>query len=106
MTRPSHFAPVALHHASRLINHGPTVLAQSRSCTAVGNGTSSATATRITTPTTSVMIRRRDSCWAVVISASLILRSVRMIVAATVSKPTGRFAGMCRPASSAANPII
>lgn len=27
----SHFQPVALHHASRLINHGPTVLVTSRS---------------------------------------------------------------------------
>jgi hypothetical protein len=29
MTSPSHFTPVALHHASRLINHGPTVLVTS-----------------------------------------------------------------------------
>jgi flavin reductase (DIM6/NTAB) family NADH-FMN oxidoreductase RutF len=29
MPAPSHFAPVALHQASRLINHGPTVLVTS-----------------------------------------------------------------------------
>jgi flavin reductase (DIM6/NTAB) family NADH-FMN oxidoreductase RutF len=29
MTRESHFRPVALEHASRLINHGPTVLVTS-----------------------------------------------------------------------------
>ena len=29
MTPPSHFRPVALHHASRLVNHGPTVLVTS-----------------------------------------------------------------------------
>ena len=40
-------------------NHGPTDVAQSRSCTAVGSGTSSAIATRITIAAVMTTIRRR-----------------------------------------------
>ena len=42
-------------------NHGPTEVAQSRSCTAVGNGTSSATATRITIAARMAKNRRRGT---------------------------------------------
>ena len=42
-------------------NHGPTEVAQSRSWTAVGSGTHTATATRITAATPAMMIRLRGT---------------------------------------------
>ena len=46
-------------------NHGPTDVAQSRSCTAVGSGTNSAIATRITIAARMATNRRRGTCEAV-----------------------------------------
>src|SRR4029077_21031811 len=70
-------------------NHGPTEVAQSRSWSAVGNGTSSATATRITIATTMAMKRRGGTDDAVAITAA---RSARRVLTTgfTPTKTTGR----------------
>ena len=70
-------------------NHGPADVAQSRSCRAVGSGTSNATATRITIATVIATIRRRGTCAAVAITAA---RSAARVLTTdfTVTKTTGR----------------
>jgi urease subunit alpha len=70
-------------------NHGPTDVAQSRSCTAVGSGTNTATATRITIAVASITTRRRGSCAAVVTMAPHTARTV-LTTGFTSIKGTGR----------------
>ena len=69
-------------------NHGPTEVAQSRSWTAVGSGTHTATATRITAATPAMMIRLRGTWRAAVATAERTLRSVLRTPAITFTKVT------------------
>ena len=62
-------------------NQGPTDWAQSRSCTALGSGTHSATATKTVIPTTAPTARGRDSWRALEPSARERLRSVLVVLA-------------------------
>ena len=57
-------------------NHGPTDVAQSRSCTAVGSGTRTATATRITIAVRIVANRRLGTVFSVARTAARTVRSV------------------------------
>ena len=57
-------------------NHGPTEVAQSRIWTAVGSGTSSTSATRITAAAAMAIIRRRGTCRTVAATAVRTPRSV------------------------------
>ena len=70
-------------------NHGPTEVAQSRSCTAVGRGTRNATAMRITIAARMAKNRRGGTWDAVVITAARSARRV-LTTAFTVTKTTGR----------------
>ena len=70
-------------------NHGPTDVAQSRIWTAVGKGTSSATATRITIAVRMAMKRRGGTDDAVAITAARNARRV-LTTAFTPTKTTGR----------------
>ena len=79
-------------------NHGPTEVAQSRSSTAVGNGTSHANAMSITTAARKAKNRRGGTCEAVVITEARSARTVST-TAFTATKTTGR-RGLC-PTTSA-----
>jgi hypothetical protein len=70
-------------------NHGPTDVAQSRSWSAVGNGISTATATRITIAVRMAMNRRGEIVDAVAITAASSARRV-LTTAFTPTKTTGR----------------
>src|SRR4029450_9968655 len=71
-------------------NHGPTERAQSRSWTAVGNGTSTATATRITIAVRMATNRRGGTPDAVSTTAAPSARRV-LTTAFTLIKTTGRY---------------
>ena len=77
-------------------NHGPTEFAQSRSCSAVGSGTSRATATRITIAARMAKTRRGGTVDAVANTAARSARTVLTTVF-TSTKTTGR--GVRHPAS-------
>ena len=70
-------------------NQAPSDVAQSRSCTAVGSGTSSTTATRITVAIAVTTMRVRDTWRAVETTAELTLRSVLRVFDVTFTKITG-----------------
>jgi hypothetical protein len=70
-------------------SQGPAERDQSRSWTAVGSGTSRASATRITTAAASETTRRRGSCCAVAITPSATVRKVRGVGPATILQRTG-----------------
>ncbi len=70
-------------------NHGPTDVAQSRSCMAPGRGTSNKIATRITIVAAMAANWRRGTCFAVQITAA---RSAARVLTTdfTSTKTTGR----------------
>ena len=69
-------------------NHGPTEVAQSRSCRAVGSGTTSATATRITIAARSAASRVLGTVFSVATTAARTVRSV-LTTDFTITKGTG-----------------
>ena len=77
-------------------NHGPTDVAQSRSCTAVGNGTSNATATRITIAVAIITSRRRGTWRAV---ATMAARSARNVLTTGFTSTKSTCGGPLIPSS-------
>jgi len=69
-------------------NHGPAAAAQSRICTALGNGTQMAIATRITIAAPMPTARRSGICAAVACTADRTVRSA-LTTEFTCSKGTG-----------------
>src|SRR5262245_43309302 len=91
-------------------NHGPTEVAQSRIWIALGNGTSTATAMRITIAARMAMKRRGGTVAAVAITAARSARRV-LTTALTLTNTTGGVATtrphrQCESAAPAATAVM